>query len=100
MIADVDYQQRRTTEMGGHGSIAFHYRQRQSAPTGTPWHDFCIRIGNIDTPLYTVMVLRGVGIGEFQSKDEAAVAVATIEQAQRRKGLEREAQKQRGVPRF
>ncbi|WP_321807979.1 hypothetical protein [Burkholderia sp. BCC1993] len=78
----------------------YQYRQRQTTPAGNPWYDFCIRIGGSDTPLRTVLVLRGVGIGEFRNKDEAAIAAATPKQAQRRKELDREPQQHRGVPRF
>lgn len=73
------------------------YRQRQTTPTGNPWYDFCIRIAGVDTPLQTALVLRGVGIGEFRTKDEAARAVATSEQAQRRTALDREYKEHRSL---
>ena len=82
------------------GERMYKYRQRQTVPTGSPWYDFCIRIGGTDTPLYSVLVLRGVGIGEFLVKDEAALEAATPEQRGKRKSLEREPQRHRGKARF
>jgi hypothetical protein len=78
-------------------SRPYQYRQRQTTPTGNPWYDFCVRIGGSDTPLQMVLVLRGVGISEFRQKDEAAQAVATPEQAQRRSKLDREAKEHRSL---
>lgn len=73
----------------------YQYRQRNTTPTGNPWYDFCVRIGGVETPLYTVLVLRNVGIGEFKLRDEAAMQSATPEQRARRQELDRESKEHR-----
>ncbi|VXC45330.1 conserved hypothetical protein [Burkholderia sp. 8Y] len=75
----------------------YKYRKRNTEPRGLPWYDLCIRIAGIEVPLEIVLKLRGVGIGEFQLKDEAAQKFARSEQTVRRRELDREPQVARSV---
>ncbi|SAL43639.1 hypothetical protein [Caballeronia humi] len=75
----------------------YKYRQRNTEPRGLPWYDLCIRIAGIEVPLGIVLKLRGVGVNEFQTKDEAAQRFARSEQTVRRRELDREPQVARSV---
>jgi hypothetical protein len=67
----------------------YKYRQGEASPTGTSWRHFYIRVAGHDTPLQTVLKLRGISIGELLPRDEAARKFASTEHTARRKLLER-----------
>ncbi|TCG02051.1 hypothetical protein BZM26_02635 [Paraburkholderia strydomiana] len=75
----------------------YKYRQRNTTPTGLPWYDLCLRIAGVEVPLQIVLKLRGVSIGEFRLKDEAAQEFARSEQTVRRRELDREPQTARSL---
>ncbi|MFL9905307.1 hypothetical protein [Paraburkholderia sp. RL17-337-BIB-A] len=77
------------------GRKRYAYRQRAVTPSGKPWHDFCIRLAGDDTSLQAFLAARTIGINDFVSRDEAARATASPEEAARRHKLERQATESR-----
>lgn len=73
----------------------YKYKQRESTPTGKPWTDFSIRMSGQDIKLQNFLFLREIGINDFLNRDEAACAIATPEQAERRKKLDRQPEQSR-----
>lgn len=75
----------------------YKYRQRDVTPSGNPWYDFCIRVAGNDTPLQTVLKIRGISIGDFQKRDEAARKFASTEHTVKRQQLDRQPVKSRAI---
>lgn len=75
----------------------YKYRQREVTPSGNPWHDFRIRVAGHDTPLQTVLKLRGISIGEFLKRDKAAQEFASTEHTVKRQQLDRKPKKSNAI---
>ncbi|CAG9183234.1 hypothetical protein [Cupriavidus pinatubonensis] len=78
----------------------YQYKQRECTPAGNPWMDFCIRMSGQDIKLKNVLILREIGIGEFQKRDEAARDAADPDQLARRQKLDREPKQTRRLTKF
>lgn len=72
----------------------FRYKQRERVALGQPWRDFAMRMtvnaAGVDVPLLYLLKMRGIGIGEFISADEAARAQASSEELVIRAQLDRD----------
>jgi hypothetical protein len=66
------------------GEKFYAYERVATYETEMPWYYLGLRFAGVAIPLKTILVMRSIGVGEFQALDQAAKDVATPRQREAR----------------